>query len=149
MASEKFENSQPRLIGFLCENGAHVFYDVSNPVRRRLPANFIGLPVASIAQVQINEILKAFLSGADGVLIAGCEKCRDQLNEQQHEAKFTTLAQALASCDITPERLRWEWISTQEERKFIQLVSDMMKRLRQIPPLRLPPQLGKTISYCG
>jgi coenzyme F420-reducing hydrogenase delta subunit len=149
MASEKFKNSQPRLIGFLCENGAHVFYDISNPVRRRLPANFIGLPVASIDQVQINEILKAFLSGADGVLIAGCERCRKQQAEQQHQPQFAALAQALASCDIAPERLRGEWISTQEESKFIQLVNDMMESLRQLPALRLPPQLGKTISYCG
>jgi len=143
-----FENPQPRLIGFLCENGAHVFYDVSNPVRRRLPANFIGLPVASINQVQTNAVLKAFLSGADGVLIAGCESCRKQQDEQ-HEAQFAALAQALTNCDIAPERLRWEWISTQEERKFIQLVNDMMESLRQMPPLRLPPQLGQIISYCG
>ncbi|MDZ7363305.1 MAG: hydrogenase iron-sulfur subunit [candidate division KSB1 bacterium] len=147
--SENFENPQPRLIGFLCENGAHVFYDVSNPVRRKLPANFIGLPVASINQVQASEVLKAFLSGADGVVIAGCEKCRNQKDQQLHEAHFAALVQSLTSCDIAPARLRWEWISAQEESKFIQLVTDMMESLRQLPPLRLPPRLAKTISYCG
>jgi hypothetical protein len=105
--SENFKNPQPRLTGFLCENGAHVFYDVSSPVRRKQQA------------------------------------------EQQHEAQFAAVAQALASWDIAPERLRWERISTQEESKFIQLVTDMMASLRHLPPLRLSPQVGKTISYCG
>jgi coenzyme F420-reducing hydrogenase delta subunit len=56
-------NPQPRLISFLCENGAHTFYDLSNPAGRKLPANFAGLRVARISQVQTNEVLKAFFRG--------------------------------------------------------------------------------------
>jgi hypothetical protein len=56
-------NLQPRLFSFMCENGAYKFYDISNPARRKLPANFISLRVARISQVQANDILKAFLSG--------------------------------------------------------------------------------------
>jgi coenzyme F420-reducing hydrogenase delta subunit len=142
-------NLQPRLIGFLCENGAHAFYDVSNPVRRKLPANFVGLPVACINQVQTNEVLKAFLSGADGVLIAGCEACQCHENEPQLEAQFSELSLALAGYGIEGPRLRLEWIAATEEKKFLQAVNAMMETLRQLPPLRLPAELRNNIAHCG
>ncbi len=147
--SEVITNLQPRLIGFLCENGAHVFYDVSNPVRRKLPTNFIGLPVACISQVQTNEVLKAFLSGADGVLLAGCEACQCHESWPQLQAQFSEMRQTLAGCGIEAPRLRLEWIAATEEEKFLQIVNDMMEKLRQLPPLRLPAELRKNIAHCG
>jgi coenzyme F420-reducing hydrogenase delta subunit len=140
---------QPRLVGFLCEKGAYTFYDVSNPVRRKLPANFVGLAVACISQVRTNEVLKAFLSGADGVLIAGCEACQCHQNWPQIQAQFSELCLALAGFGIQAPRLRLEWITTAEEEKFLQTVNTMMEKLRQLPPLRLPAELRKNIAYCG
>jgi coenzyme F420-reducing hydrogenase delta subunit len=138
-------NFQPRLVGFLCETGAQVFYNVSNPVCRKLPVNFIGLSVARISQVQTNDILKAFLAGADGVLIAGCEIC----HQQQMQAHFSAITQALESLGIESDRLDLQWISANEEEKFLRVVHAMMEQLREMPPLRLPAGLGKNIAYCG
>jgi coenzyme F420-reducing hydrogenase delta subunit len=146
--SENFENP-PRLVGFLCEQGAYTFYDVSNPVRRKLPANFVGLPVVCISQVQTNEVLKAFLSGADGVLIAGCEACQCHENWPQIQAQFSELSLVLAGYGIETTRLRLEWIAATEEGKFLRIVNEVMEKLRQLPPLRLPADLRKNIAYCG
>jgi coenzyme F420-reducing hydrogenase delta subunit len=147
--SENFKNPRPRLIGFLCENGAHVFYDVSNPVRRKLPANFIGLPVASIDQVQTNELLKAFLSGADGVLIVGCEDCQREKERLQFDEKFVEMLQTLDSLGVQPSRIRFEWMARMDEEKFLAAVGEMMDSLRRLPKLRLPAGLGKNVVYCG
>ncbi len=142
-------NLQPRLVGFLCEKGAYSFYDVANPVRRRLPANFVGLPVACISQVQTNEVLKAFHSGADGVLIAGCETCQCRRNWRQIQAQFSEISLALVWFGIDPHRLRLEWIAATEERKFFWVINEMMEKLRQLPPLQLPVDLRKNLTYCG
>jgi F420-non-reducing hydrogenase iron-sulfur subunit len=137
---------QPRLIGFLCENGAYTFYDVSNPARRKLPANFVGMAVAHLNQVQMNEILKAFLSGADGVLIAGCENCQSHPSWQMH---FSQIGLTLADFGIDSQRLRLEWITAAEGKKFLRTVNQMMDNLRRLPPLRLPAELRRNIEYCG
>jgi coenzyme F420-reducing hydrogenase delta subunit len=133
----------------LCENGVHVFYDVSNPTRRKLPANFTGLPVARISQVQTSEALKAFLSGAEGVLIAGCEQCRSQQDRRQIRMQFSEIVQALSGFGIDRRRVQLEWIFATEEEKFLRVVNEMMEKLRQLPPLRLPAGLRKNIAYCG
>lgn len=142
-------NSKPRIVGFLCENGAHVFYSISNPARRKLPANFSGLPVACITQVQTREVLKAFLSGADSVLIAGCETCKCHQDWRQLQTQFSEIGRALVDFEIDPRRLRLEWISAPEEEKFLRVVNEMMESLRQLPPLHLPAGLRKNIAYCG
>ena len=137
---------QPRLIGFLCANGAYTIYEVSNPARRKLPANFAGMAVAHLNQVQMNEILKAFLSGADGVLIAGCETCQAHPEWQMH---FSQIGLTLADFGIDIQRLRLEWITAAEEKKFLRAVDKMMGNLRCLPPLRLPAELRRNIEYCG
>lgn len=139
-------NRQPRLIGFLCKNGAYAFYDHPHPVLRKLPASFIGMPVANVGQVQSAEILKAFLSGADGVLIAGCEVCRGQ---QDHQTPFSEMMQALSGYGIERSRVRMEWIAAGEDEKFLRVVNEMMQNLRGMPALHLPAELRKNLSYCG
>jgi coenzyme F420-reducing hydrogenase delta subunit len=142
-------NLQPRLVGFLCEKGAYTFYHVSNPARRKLPANFVGLAVACISQVQTNEVLKAFLSGADGVLIAGCEACPCHENWPQIQAQFSEIEQVLAGLGINSDRINLQWISAIEQEKFLRVVSEMIEKLRQLPTLRLPAELRKNIAHCG
>lgn len=142
-------NLQPRLFGYLCENGAYTFYDISSPVLRKLPANFIGLPVANLGQVQIAEILKAFLAGAEGILIAGCETCQRQAGDSASEHQFSEIVQALQRYAIDPRRVRREWIAAHEAEKFLRVVDEMMENLRHLPPLQLPPGLSKNLSYCG
>lgn len=142
-------NFQPRIVAYLCENGAHVFYEVSNPARRKLPINFIGLPVASVSQVQKAEVLKAFLSGAEGVLVLGCEACRSQRDQQQTTALFSEILQALMRLGIDQRRLRLEWISATEEERFLRVVNEMAETVRHMDPLQPASGFSSDISYCG
>lgn len=142
-------NSPPRLFAYLCENGAYLFYDISSPVLRQLPASFIGLPVANIGQVQSAEMIKAFLAGADGVLIAGCEACQRQVERSASDTPFSAIVQALNDYAIDPLRVRREWIAAHEAEKFLRVVNEMMETLRHLPPLQLPAGLSKNLSYCG
>jgi len=142
-------NPEPRLTGFLCKDGAHFFYDVSNPARRKLPISFIGLPITSVEQVQTAEVLKALLSGSDGVLIAGCDSCYERRGHLQFDQQFRGIQQALKSYEIDLRRLQLVWVSANEEDRFMRIVSEMMDTLRQLPKLRLPRDLGKQVLYCG
>ncbi|MDZ7302601.1 MAG: hydrogenase iron-sulfur subunit [candidate division KSB1 bacterium] len=150
MSTDVTMKTRPRLIGFLCENGAYVFYDISNPARRRrLPGNFLGLPITGICQVRTREVLKAFLSGAEGVLVAGCEACQRQQDQAQIERRFSEIQQTLVRLGIDRRRLRVEWISATEERKFLSVVNAMMENLQGLPVLKLPAGHGKNLVYCG
>ena len=139
----------PKIVGFLCERGAWAFYEVSNPVRRELPPEFMGLPVHSILQVQMREILKAFLSGAAGVLLAGCEHCVAPHKRPQFEREFLVQRQALRHIGIDPRRVRLEWIAAHEKDKFIRTLHELVLALRRLPALRLAAETRERIEYCG
>lgn len=136
-----------RVVGFLCEKGAYTFFDLSSTVPRLLPRHFMALPVTSVKQVQIEEVLKAFFAGAAVVLIAGCETCRQ--DQEYIETQMATMTQALARYGIEPERLCLEWIEVGEEEKFIQLVNTMAEHWHEQPSLRLSADLKQAISHCG
>jgi coenzyme F420-reducing hydrogenase delta subunit len=142
------EKTTARLAGFLCEKGAYTFFDLSSSVPRKLPRHFMALPVASIAQIKIDDVLKAFFAGAAGVLLAGCEICRNE-SQQQIEIQFAEIAETLGRYGIEPQRLRLEWISAGEEKKFIQLVNEMTEYWNRQPPLRLHAGIKQTLSHCG
>lgn len=137
-----------RLFGFLCEKGAYTYFEVSSSVPRKLPRHFVALPVVSIAQIKTEEVLKAFLAGAVGVLIAGCEHCRSQY-EPQSEGPLAAIQQALTRNGIEPERLRLEWISAGEETRFIELVNEMAAQWSRLPPPQFRAGIEQTISHCG
>jgi len=141
-------NPQARLAGFLCENGAHFFYDVSNPSRRNLPPSFTGYAVASLNQVQLPQIAKALLSGAQGVLLAGCNVCHAR-HGAELERRFTQMIRTLADFGVDEQRLRLEWITAHEEERFLNVIREMTGRLQRLPALRLPSELGKHVRYCG
>lgn len=142
-------NERPRMVGFLCMSGAQVFYDVSNPVRRKLPADFTGIAVECILQVHAREIFKALRFGAEGVLLAACQRCPCAHGPEQVHRHVAQLSRALAAYGIESHRLRLEWISAAEEQKFLQVVNEMMESLQQLSPLRLFKELGKNLAYCG
>jgi F420-non-reducing hydrogenase iron-sulfur subunit len=142
-------SEQPRMVGFLCMGGAQVFYDVSNPVRRKLPANFIGIAVECVTQVHAREVFKALRFGAEGILLASCEPCPCRHSREQVHQHVAELWRAMAGYGIEPARLRVEWISAAEEEKFLQVVNETMERLQQLSPLRLFKELGRNLAYCG
>lgn len=139
----------PKLIGYICQNGAYVFYENGHALLRTLPHGFQALPVAHISQVGIAEIVKAFRLGAKAVLMLGCETCRSApsrtLLEQQHAA----LLRELEQWGITSERLVLAWCAAGEAENFFATVTATMTTVEHLPPLVLSRAVDTTIQHCG
>ena len=89
-------------------------------------------------RVDLAFILRAFLNGADGVLIGGCwpGECH-YITEGNYLALSTTHLgkKILKLIGLSPERLRIEWISASEGMRFAEAVNDFSKRLKELGPL--------------
>jgi F420-non-reducing hydrogenase iron-sulfur subunit len=82
-------------------------------------------------------ILEAFKEGADGVMILGCHPgdCHYKEGNLQALKRYSVLKRVLRQFGIEEDRLRLDWISAGEGDKFVQVVSDMTERMRQLGPL--------------
>jgi F420-non-reducing hydrogenase iron-sulfur subunit len=81
-------------------------------------------------------ILKAFIAGADGVLVCGCHPgdCHYQKGNLNARRKITGLHPFLGAVGIGKDRLRLEWISASEAPKVAETVKSFTNVIKQLGP---------------
>jgi len=131
---EKFE---PVLIGFLCRWCSYAAADMAGNARMHYPPNLCAIRTMCSGRVDPQLVLKAFAEGADGVLIMGCHPGDCHYKEGNYRAlnRFHLLQKVVEQMGIDRRRLRLEWISATEAKKFVQVVEEMVEELRQLGPL--------------
>lgn len=84
-------------------------------------------------------VLKAFQSGADGVMILGCHPGDCHYKEGNYKAlrRFHLLKRMLSQFGIDEKRLRLDWVSASEADKFVETINDMVKAVKALGPLKV------------
>lgn len=82
-------------------------------------------------------VLKAFQSGADGVLILGCHPgdCHYQEGNYKALRRFHLLRRVVKQFGIDEGRLRLDWVSASEGDKFVEVITDMAATVKKLGPL--------------
>jgi F420-non-reducing hydrogenase iron-sulfur subunit len=82
--------------------------------------------------------LEAFREGADGVLILGCHPgdCHYKEGNFQTLKRYALLKEILPQFGIETERFQLDWVSASERDKFVDVVSNMVEKVRELGPLR-------------
>jgi F420-non-reducing hydrogenase iron-sulfur subunit len=82
-------------------------------------------------------VLRAFRSGADGVLVLGCHigDCHYSTGNHRTAKRIPLLRRLLDHVGIDPQRLRLDWVSSAEAPKFTQVTSEFVETVRRLGPL--------------
>ena len=112
------------------------------------PTNIRAIRVMCSARVDPLFILKAFASGADGVLVAGCHPgdCHYVTGNYKTKRRVEKFRSLLNELGIEKERLRLEWISASEGEKFARVVREFTEEIKKLgsSPLKIPKkEVGK------
>ena len=94
--------------------------------------------VMCTGRVDLAFILRAFLNGADGVLVGGCWPGECQyVTEGNYDAlgNMHLCRKLLEHIGVIPERLRLEWISASEGVRFAEVMNDFVEKLKELGPL--------------
>jgi len=106
------------------------------------PTNIRIVRVMCSGRVDPAIVLEVLENGADGVLIAGCHPgdCHYVEGNYYAELRFKMVRKLLALAGLEPERLRLEWVSASEARKWADIVRDFVEKLKELgpSPLRRP-----------
>jgi F420-non-reducing hydrogenase iron-sulfur subunit len=96
-------------------------------------------------------ILKAFQSGADGVLILGCHPGDCHYKEGNYKAlrRFYLLRKLISQFGIEEERLKLDWVSASEADKFVRTINDMVETVKALGPLKRIPAHTSTEKGTG
>ncbi|MEK7848215.1 MAG: hydrogenase iron-sulfur subunit [Chloroflexota bacterium] len=126
----------PRIVGFLCNWCSYAGADMAGTSRMSYPPNIRIIRVPCSGRVDPLLIVKSFQQGADGVLVAGCHPGDCHYTEGNYYARrrFALLRPLLDFAGIEQERLRLEWVSSTEGRKFSQVVTSFQEELERLGP---------------
>jgi F420-non-reducing hydrogenase iron-sulfur subunit len=130
---------EPQIMCFLCKWCTSSAADAAGTARLHHVPNNINMRVMCSSRVDPQHILYAFREGADGVFLGGCHPGDCHYVEGNYEtlrrvALFKPMLQALG---IDPRRLRLEWISAAEGKKYAETMDEFTEQIRALGPLHL------------
>lgn len=128
---------QPRLVGFLCNWCSYAGADLAGTSRLSYPPNLRAIRVPCTGRVDPLLVIKALQQGADGVLVAGCHPgdCHYREGNYHTRRRFAVLRELLPFLGIEKERLRVEWISASEGKRFASVIEDFTRTITELGPL--------------
>jgi len=130
------ESFEPKMVGFLCNWCSYAGADLAGTSRTAYPSNIRIIRVPCSARVDPLFIVKSFERGADGVLIAGCHPgdCHYAEGNYHTRRRLALVRPFLDFMGIEKERLRLEWVSASEGKRYAGVVSDFTKQLIALGP---------------
>jgi F420-non-reducing hydrogenase iron-sulfur subunit len=130
------ESFEPRIVGFLCNWCSYAGADMTGTSRLQYPHAIRIVRVPCSGRVDPLLVVRAFLGGADGVLVAGCHPGDCHYGDGNYIARrrYALMHSLLAFVGIDAQRLRIEWVSASEGRRFAQVVTDLSETVQQLGP---------------
>lgn len=128
---------KPTIIGFYCKWCTHAAADLAGTSRMPVSADVIGIRVPCSGRVDPSFIVQAFTKGADGVLIGGCHlgDCHYEDGNYSAYKRVKLLQKLLDAYGIEPARVRIEWISASEAKKYQQTLDEFSATIKELGPL--------------
>jgi coenzyme F420-reducing hydrogenase delta subunit len=128
--------AEPRIVAFCCHYCAYGAADLAGSLRLDYPPNARIVRVPCTGRVDVLHLLRAFLDGADGVLVVGCLEgdchfVRGNLKAKKRVARAKTL---LDEAGIGGARLEMHHASSAMGTRFAEIVRDMTDRVRGLGP---------------
>lgn len=130
-------NWEPTIVGFLCNWCAYQGADLAGTSRMAYSPNVRIVRVMCTGRIDPTFVLKAFQSGADGVLVAGCHPGDCHYSEGNYKTmrRVAVLRRLLSQMGIDDERFRLEWVSAGEGAKWAQIADEMSAAIKAKGPL--------------
>jgi F420-non-reducing hydrogenase iron-sulfur subunit len=131
------DNYEPKIVGFLCNWCAYQGADLAGTSRMAYAPNVRIVRVMCTGRIDPTFVLKAFNSGADGVIIAGCHPgdCHYSEGNYKTTRRVAFLRKLLAQMGIDGERFRLEWVSAGEGARWAQIANEMSAAIKEKGPL--------------
>ena len=131
------DNWEPTIVGFLCNWCAYQGADLAGTSRMAYAPNVRIVRVMCTGRIDPTFVLKAFQSGADGVIVAGCHPGDCHYSEGNYKTmrRVALLRRLLSQMGIEPERFRLEWVSAGEGAKWAQIADEMAAAIKAKGPL--------------
>ena len=135
--SRNGEGFRPNIVGLVCTWCTYTAADLAGVTRLKYPAEMRLVRLMCTGMIDPRYVVRAFLDGADGVLIGGCHPgdCHYINGNLKARRRVQGLRAVLRSLGIAPERLALHWIGASEGTEFQEHVTGFVRSMTALGPL--------------
>ena len=133
---------EPKILVFCCNWCSYAGADLAGVSRFQYPSNIRIIRVMCSGRVEPEFVVKALSLGADGVLVLGCHigDCHYIYGNHRTKKRMAILEKILGYLGVDPARVRLEWVSASEGRRFAEVVTEFTEKMKKLGPN--PLELG-------
>jgi coenzyme F420-reducing hydrogenase delta subunit len=130
------EEFEPTIIAFVCNWCTYTAADLAGTSRLSYPKNIRLIRVMCTGMVDPQYVIKAFLEGADGVLISGCHPgdCHYINGNFKARRRIKLLKEILPQFGFEPQRLSLTWIGASDGVRFAELTQNLVTQTKALGP---------------
>ena len=130
---KKDKEFMPKILAFLCNWCSYAGADLAGTSRLKYPTSILPIRVMCSSRIDPLFIIKAYLGGADGVLVAGCHPgdCHYEKGNYYTRRRFALLKKIFEELNMEPDRLMLSWISASEGHKYARVATEFTEKVRK------------------
>lgn len=130
------EERERRIVGFLCNWCSYGGADTAGVARLQQPTDLRVLRVPCSGRVNPLLVVKAFLEGADGVLVSGCHPgdCHYVEGNYYARRRLELLKRFLPFMGIEPGRFEYTWVSSSEGQRWQKVATEFVEKIHRLGP---------------
>ena len=130
---------EPRIVGFLCNWCSYTGADLAGTSRIKYAPSVRIIRVMCSARIDPTFVLKALPTGRTACSSAAATRATATTSRgtTRRCGAIPLLKKLLADYGIEPERVRLEWVSASEGKRFADIVNDMTEQVRALGPCRV------------
>ncbi|HDH87810.1 MAG: hydrogenase iron-sulfur subunit [Deltaproteobacteria bacterium] len=127
---------EPKIIAFCCHYCALAAADVAGKTGLQFSPNIRIIRVLCTGKIEVPHLLKAFESGADGVVVISCKfgECYFKEGNFRAQKKVERAQSLLQEAGLKPERLLFDFVPGPGAKKFVDILNGMTERVRSLGP---------------
>lgn len=127
---------EPRIVAFVCNWCTYAGADLTGTSRIRYATNVRVVRFPCTGRIDFMLILKAFASGADGIIVSGCHPndCHYTAGNFHARRRWMVLRGLLEYLGVDLRRIRFSWVSAGEGAKWAELVNETVDEVRALGP---------------
>jgi F420-non-reducing hydrogenase iron-sulfur subunit len=136
--TDQKQEFQPKIVAFLCNWCSYAGADLAGIGRFQYPPSVRVIRVPCSGRINPLIIIKALISGADGVLISGCHPgdCHYLQGNYVARRKFTVLKGLLKMVGSWQDRVFFSWVSAAEGQRFAEVITEVTESILEQGPNR-------------
>lgn len=127
---------QPRIVAFVCKWCTYAGADLAGMSRLQYSPNVKTLMLPCSGRIDVTLVLRAFLQGADGVIVSGCHPgdCHYTAGNYRARRRWVLLRDLLDTLGFDLNRLKIAWISAAEGNKWAKTVQEFVDDITKLGP---------------